>query len=89
VTTPDTLTTAYIAERWPRLFHMAEAGSWPSIKRHGLLSTTALLDLFEIPAPDREAIESARRPDPMTLVDPSLGTVWIRVLPRWVSARMK
>jgi hypothetical protein len=34
---------------------MAEAGSWPSIKRHGLLSTTALLDLFEIPAPDRES----------------------------------
>ena len=25
---------------------MAECGSWPSIKRHGLLSTSALLDLF-------------------------------------------
>lgn len=34
-----------LAERYPRLFHMAAAGSWPSIERHGLLSTSALLDI--------------------------------------------
>jgi hypothetical protein len=27
------------------LYHMAERGSWGSIQRHGLLSTSALLDL--------------------------------------------
>ena len=48
VTAPQTLTPEYLAQRWPRLYHMAEAGSWESVKRHGLLSTTALLDLFEV-----------------------------------------
>jgi hypothetical protein len=28
----------------PVLFHMAERGSWDSIREHGLLSTSALLD---------------------------------------------
>ncbi len=45
-TTDKVLTAEYIADRWPRLFHVAEAGSWPSIQAHGLLSTSALLDLF-------------------------------------------
>ena len=36
---------AFIA-RHPRLYHMAEAGSWPQIERGGLLSTSALLDRF-------------------------------------------
>jgi hypothetical protein len=34
--------------RSPRLYHMAEADTWDSIREHGLLSTSALLDLFEI-----------------------------------------
>ena len=36
-----------LAHRYPVLCHMAEAGTWPSIAANGLLSTTALLDLFE------------------------------------------
>jgi hypothetical protein len=78
VTVPHTLTPGYITERWPRLYHMAEAGSWPSIERHGLLSTTALLDLFEISGPRREAIESARRPESVKITHPLHGEVWIR-----------
>jgi hypothetical protein len=42
---------------------MAEAGAWPGIQRHGLLSTTALLDLFEVRGKDRDALERRRRPD--------------------------
>lgn len=75
---PDTLTPDYIAERWPRLFHMAEAGSWPSIQQHGLLSTTALLDLFEVTGDERDAIEAARRAESVEIVHPKLGAVWIR-----------
>jgi hypothetical protein len=75
VTVPHTLTPGYITERWPRLYHMAEAGSWPSIERHGLLSTTALLDLFEISGPRREAIESARRPESVKITHPLHGEV--------------
>jgi hypothetical protein len=36
------------ATKYPRVYHVAEAGSWPSIKPHGLLSVAALLDLFEV-----------------------------------------
>ena len=37
-----------LISRYPTLYHMAEDGSWESIQRHGLLSTSALLDRFEI-----------------------------------------
>ena len=47
----------------PTLYHMAEGGSWPSIQRHGLRSTSALLDLFEVDGARREAIlRRHRRP---------------------------
>lgn len=75
---PARLSADYIAERWPRLFHMAEAGSWPSISRDGLLSTTALLDRFEVRGRRRVAIESRRRPSSVEIYHPSLGSAWIR-----------
>jgi hypothetical protein len=56
-----------LIEHFPRLFHMAAAGSWPSIRAHGLLSTSALLDLFEVTGEDRIAVESRRRPDSVQL----------------------
>ncbi|GAA3693172.1 hypothetical protein GCM10022268_00150 [Sphingomonas cynarae] len=46
----------------PKLYHMAERGSWPSIRQFGLLSTSALLDLYHIEEPDRERIERRHRP---------------------------
>jgi hypothetical protein len=46
----------------PKLFHMAEQGSWPSIKERGLLSTTAILDLYKVSGDAREDIEGKRRP---------------------------
>jgi hypothetical protein len=54
--TPDELARVY-----PRLYHMADAESWPSIRKHGLLSTSALLDLFEIDGKERTQIEACRR----------------------------
>jgi hypothetical protein len=78
VTVPKQLTTDYIATRWPRLYHMAEAGSWQSIQHFGLRSTTALLDLFEIGGPERDAIEAARRPESVQIRHPLHGAAWIR-----------
>ena len=49
--------------RCPVLFHMAEPGSWPGIVTRGLLSTSALLDLYQVDGARREAIESKRRPE--------------------------
>jgi hypothetical protein len=62
----------------PTLYHMAERGSWPSIRRHGLLSTSALLDLYEIQGPRREAIEGRRRPEGVPVEHPALGPAMIR-----------
>src|SRR5215213_3975873 len=64
--------------RYPVLFHMAAAGSWPSIQRHGLLSTVALLDLFEIHSERREALIEQRRPNSETILHPVHGTAVIR-----------
>ena len=67
-----------LAMHYPRLYHMAEAGSWPGIMRHGLLSTSALLDLFEVRGPDRNTIESTHRPESLTITHPLHGTAVIR-----------
>ena len=48
---------------FPRLWHMAEDGSFESIKTNGLLSTSALLDLYGIEGQERVALESRRRPE--------------------------
>lgn len=56
--TPQELAAAY-----PKLYHMADANSWPSIRKHGLLSTSALLDLFELAGQERADIERCRRPE--------------------------
>lgn len=62
----------------PTLYHMAERGSWPSIQRHGLLSTSALLDLYEVRGAEREAIEGRRRPEGVTVEHPTLRPAMIR-----------
>jgi len=65
-----------LTERHPLLYHMAEDGSWESILRHGLLSTSALLDLFEVE--ERREIESRRRPEMVEITHPEHGTARIR-----------
>ena len=69
-------TAAEIIARYPILYHMAEGDSWSSIQRHGLLSTTALLDLFEVP--ERQAIESNWRQNSVRIEHPCHGFAVIR-----------
>lgn len=57
---------------------MAEEGAWHSVRQRGLLSTTALLDLFEIHGEERLAIESQHRPESIVLEHPTYGRVIIR-----------
>lgn len=64
--------------RYPRLWHMAADGSWPSIQKRGLLSTSALLDLYGVEGADREAILSRRRPQSVTISGPGLEDAVIR-----------
>lgn len=67
-----------LLENCPVLFHMAEAGSWPSIRRNGLLSTSALLDLFAVSGERRAAIEEGRRAAGVVLEHPVHGRAVIR-----------
>jgi uncharacterized protein DUF7002 len=57
---------------------MAERGSWLSIKKHGLLSTSALLNAVGLEGADRRRIESERRPANVTLKSKTFGEVIIR-----------
>ena len=70
--------TATLISRYPVLYHMAEDGSFESIMRLGLLSTSALLDRFEIEDEQRFAIESARRPEIVRVEHPEHGVTFIR-----------
>ena len=72
------ITVEALAERYPRLYHMAVGDSLESIFRHGLLSTTALLDLFEVQEPAREIIEGRRRPASVPITHPTHGRATIR-----------
>ena len=67
------MTPEDLAALHPRLYHVTTPGALPGILRHGLLPTTRLLDLYEVPAPGRPAIEAARRPASVTLHHPEHG----------------
>src|SRR6185436_13811707 len=50
-----------IAKTYPRVFHLTHVDNWDLIQRIGLLSTSDLLDLFEIVGDERIALESSNR----------------------------
>jgi hypothetical protein len=61
------ITKERIVELHPVLYHMAEPGIWESVKKNGLLSTSALLDLHGTNGAQRARIEEQRRPKPLTI----------------------
>lgn len=72
------MTVDQIVSYYPRLYHMANAGVWGSIRQRGLLSTTALLDLYGVSGATRYRIESCHRPKSVELCHPNHGRVTIR-----------
>lgn len=66
-----------LVDRYPKLYHMAEKDTWPSIKVNGLLSTTAVLDRFGFTGTQRREIEEGHRPEKM-LIGPANSGVVIR-----------
>src|SRR6202007_3065871 len=57
---------------------MAEPGSWDSIRKLGLLSTSALLDFCGIVGDERRRIERQRRAKAVLLPCKKHGTILIR-----------
>jgi hypothetical protein len=69
---------ALLQELYPTLYHMAEDGTWPSIRQRGLLSTQAIVDLYQPDADVREQILSTVRRDKIKLTSAALGEMTIR-----------
>jgi hypothetical protein len=69
---------ATFAERYPRLWHMAEVENWALIQTQGLLSTSALLDLFDVTGTERQEIESSYRGESVVIEHPKHGKATIR-----------
>ena len=67
-----------IIRRYPKLYHMAHRGSWRSIRRHGLRSTRALLDLFDIQNGKRTRILTEHRPETVKICHPEYGEAYVR-----------
>ncbi|MFC6775370.1 DUF7002 family protein [Methylobacterium gregans] len=57
---------------------MAQDGSWPSIAEHGLLSTSALLDLYRVTGERREALERRHRPQSVAIARSGLPGAVVR-----------
>ncbi len=57
---------------------MAEYGSWPNVYKYGLLSTSALLDLYKIKGEERRKIESLHRPECINIRKDGLPTSVVR-----------
>jgi hypothetical protein len=72
------ITPDRFVELYPRLYHMAEEGTWESIRERGLLSTSALLDLFEINGNERFVIESQHRSESIVIEHRVHGRAVIR-----------
>lgn len=68
------MTPEELAALHPKLFHITH-NPWESIEKHGLLCTSALLDLFEIQEPKRSHIERWPRVPGILLEDPKIGSV--------------
>ncbi|WP_119165728.1 DUF7002 family protein [Algihabitans albus] len=69
------MTPEELGSRHPRLYHVTEPGAWTRIRDLGLLSTSRILDLFEIEGPERVRLERRRRPEAVPLTHPRWGSV--------------
>lgn len=64
-----------LAARYPTFFHMAERDTWPSIKENGLLSTSAVLDRYNVQGQRRVELEEGHRPTKIRIGDAENGIV--------------
>jgi hypothetical protein len=72
------VTPSELAKYYPYLYHMAERASWEGIKRHGLLSTEALLELYEVVPEMRLPILTQQRTKSFVIARPGYGDAVIR-----------
>jgi hypothetical protein len=71
-------TAARILARYPLLYHLTHIDNVESITRRGLLSTSALLDLFGIAGDERRLIEESNRRELVPIVHDVHGKAILR-----------
>lgn len=71
-------TAVQIIERYPQLYHLTHVDNVESIKKRGLLSTSALLDLFGIEGEERRLIEESNRRELVPIVHDVHGRAVLR-----------
>ena len=67
-----------LIDRYPRLFHLAEAGSARAISTHGLLSAREIVSTSSLALDEQAAILSRPRPRTLTIEHPLLHRATIR-----------
>ena len=72
------MTEDELIRKYPVLYHMAARCSWSAIKEYGLLSTSALLDLYAIHGQRRDEIERQHRPESIPIQRDGLPGAVIR-----------
>ena len=71
------MTPEELAKLHPQLFHVTRTNVLPLIEKHGLLSTNALLDLFEVEQTIRDDIAQRPRKAGIQLSHRDNGVVWL------------
>lgn len=77
-TTALNMNVKRLIDLYPRLYHMAELGTWPSIRKRGLMSASAVLDHFELKGAARVPFESAYRHNKMTVASGDIDPIVLR-----------
>ncbi len=67
-----------LVKNYPRLWHMAHDGAWPSIRDNGLKSAAALLDAYAVRGERRRQLESQRRPESVVLAANGMAPAVLR-----------
>ena len=67
-----------LIERYPRLFHLAEAGSARAISVHGLRPAQEIVSTSALDPDEQTAILSRPRPQAVTIEHPLLGRITLR-----------
>lgn len=71
------MTPKELASDYPCLYHIAEAGMWPMIERHGLLTSVQLLALMGTPKHRADELVKQRRPEAVALSREGVGRVFL------------
>ncbi len=71
------MTPFQLAQEHPRLWHVTAADAVPSILDRGLLTTADILARWGVDPTQRDGYLTRRRPVPVTLTHPALGSIVI------------